>query len=88
MSGSVPVASFLPCQFRHSIIRNIQRLEDFVKVFSIRKFKNHFFKCISIFKSILHRLVKTFYLEETFQIFKVLHKEVKKELSIVPLSKQ
>lgn len=88
MSVSCPVTSLLSAQFSDTGIRHIQRLEKFIEIFGIRKLKHKLLQCLSIFKSVIDRLIQTFNMEKILQIFKVFHKEIKKILTIGPITKQ
>ncbi len=56
MAFSIPISGFLSTQFRSHCIRNTKRLEQVVKIFSIREFKNQFFQHISIFQCVVDGL--------------------------------
>lgn len=88
MSVSCPVTSLLSAQFSDTGIRHIQRLEKLIKIFGIWKLKHKLLQCLSIFKSVIDRLIQTFNMEKILQIFKVFHKEIKKILTIGPITEQ
>lgn len=81
MTVSIPVAGFLSAEFIYTDIYISKRTEKAIKVFRIRKFKHKFLKCLCVFKSIIDRLVQTFYMKIVFKILKILHKKVKQVIT-------
>ena len=45
-------------------------------------------KCIRIIKSVINSFINPFDMEIVFQIIKILHKKIKKEFTVCPISKQ
>ena len=85
MTFAIPVARFLAAELSSTAVGNGKWLENLVKVLSVR---NKFLLCFGIFKRIVHGFIKAFDMEVFFQIFQVFYEEIKKILTIRPVSEQ
>ena len=88
MTFAIPVARFLAAELSSTAVGNGKWLENLVEVLSVRKIENKFLQCFGIFKRIVHSFIKAFDMEVFFQIFQVFHEEIKKILTIRPVSEQ
>lgn len=57
-------------------------------MFGVGNFENKFLQSLSVFKSIIYGFIKSFNMEEAFEVFHIFHKEVKEILTIGPVSEQ
>lgn len=57
-------------------------------MFRIGNFKNKFLQSFGVFKSIIDGFIESFNMEETFEVLHIFHKEIKKILTVGPVSEQ
>lgn len=88
MAFTVPVASFLAAQLPGACIGDVQRFEKVVKVFGVGNLKNEFLQSLGVLKCIIDGFIESLDMEEAFEVFHILHKEIKEILAVGSVPEQ